>query len=438
MSVAAIKRWLCCCAGFSLWIFPLPLHAAVFGPQSYLSALAKAKPGTVIQLGPGTYHGGLPIIGLNGTPDRPIVIEAADPARPPRFLAHPGRHTVSIVDASYVRIRNLVLDGQGLPVDAVRAEKHSRHAHHITLEGLHIIGHGIDQGIVGIATRCPAWGWVIRRNVIARAGTGMYLGNSDGSAPFFAGIIEHNLIYDTLGYNLQIKHQYTRPVDLEAPSGPQMTIIRHNVFSKFGNGTNGRNARPNLLVGHFPGEGSGADDHYAIYGNFFYANPAEALFQGEGNVALYANLFVNPYGDAVHIQPHNDVPRNIWLFNNTVVAKGAGIELRGATGDYLRLMRGNILFSSEYGVSELHAGNLVGAFTRAGENLIDPFASPGRLDLKPKFVRASKGWTVFAAPAAFPQADLDFDGRTFQKGDMGAYSSADSPRAWSPRIAPKP
>ena len=251
-------------------------------------------------------------------------------------------------------------------------------------------------------------------------------------------MIEHNLIFDTIGYNLQIKHQRARAVNPDDLSTPLTTIIRHNVFSKYGNGATGHQARPNLLVGHFPLNGAGANDRYAIYGNFFYANPTEALFQAEGNVALYDNLFVNPYGDAVHIQPHNDVPRNIWLFNNTVVSKGTGIVLRGATGDYLRLLRGNILFSSEHGISELHAGNLVDAFSQAAENLINPFASPGRLDLKPKFVVASKGWTAFAAPTAFPQADVDFDERTFQQDDMGAYSSADYPRAWSPRIALKP
>ncbi len=57
--------------------------------------------------------------------------------------------------------------------------------------------------------------------------------------------------------------------------------------------------RPNVLVGHFPLEGPGVDDDYAIYGNFFYQNRDEALFQGEGNVALYGNLFVNEYGDAI-------------------------------------------------------------------------------------------------------------------------------------------
>ena len=112
----------------------------------------------------------------------------------------------------------------------------------------------------------------------------MYLGNSDGSAPFIAGIIENNLIVDTIGYNLQIKHQRPRPDFPGMPAGRSLTLIRHNVFAKAEGGVR-EAARPNVLLGHFPLEGSGTEDRYAVYGNFFYQNRYEALFQGEGNIA---------------------------------------------------------------------------------------------------------------------------------------------------------
>src|SRR5262249_150356 len=142
-------------------------------------------------------------------------------------------------------------------------------AHHITLDGLTIFGYGANQQKVGISTKCPAWGWVIRNNVIKGSGTGMYLGNSDGSAPFVAGLIEHNLIMDTIGYNLQIKHQRQRPIISGMPEDRSVTIIRHNVFSKSNNSSREKLARPNLLVGHWPPDGAGMEDSYAIYGNFF-------------------------------------------------------------------------------------------------------------------------------------------------------------------------
>ena len=133
---------------------------------------------------------------------------------------------------------------------------------------------------------------MIRNNVIERVGTGMYLGNSDGSRPFVNGLIEHNVIIDTIGYNIQIKHQTSRP---EIPGLTRgTTIIRHNVFVKSQWFKNNEGARPNLLVGHPPDSGVGADELFLIYGNFFWKNPKEALFQGEGHIAFFNNVCVNP------------------------------------------------------------------------------------------------------------------------------------------------
>ena len=421
-------------AALAFWC--LLAHAATrVGPGDYLSAVTHATAGAVIQLEPGVYTDGLPIKEINGTADRPIVIEAADRWSPPLLLARPGTNTVSIANASYVIIRDLVLDGQGIAVDAVKAEQRSRFAHHITIEGLRIVGYGADQFTIGISTKCPAWGWVIRRNVIVLPGTGMYLGNSDGRDPFIGGLIEYNLIVDPRGYGIQIKHQAVRSHVEGQPDTPQVTIIRHNVVSKYGNGSEGNLARPNLLVGHFPTSGPGKDDRYLIYGNFLYANPSEALFQGEGNVALYDNLFVNPFGDAVHIQPHYDVPRNIWLFNNTVVASGDGVELRGHVDDYLRELQGNVVFA-RHDRAKAYPGNLTGAPEDGARYLIKPEGGPGQLDLRLKRGAVkSRGKSPLRWP--WPDADRDFDGRPLSDGDVGAYARS-APAGWIPNLAIKP
>ncbi|HVK56911.1 MAG TPA: hypothetical protein VM532_18015 [Burkholderiales bacterium] len=433
---AALIRYFC--ALLLLGSFSFSFAASVVDPTTYLSAIANAEPGSVIKLTPGIYYDGLPIVGLRGASTQPIVIEAANPARPPRLLARPRKNTVSIVNSSHVQIRNLVLDGRGLPVDAVKAEGHSRFAHHITLEGLRIINHGADQGNIGISTKCPAWGWIIRRNVIIRAGTGMYLGNSDGSAPFFDGVIEHNLIFDTLGYNLQIKHQHVRSPEADWTPGPHTTIIRHNVFSKYGNAAQGQAARPNVLVGHFPKEAHGVNDRYVVYGNFFYANSTEALFQGEGNIALYANLFVNPFGDAIHVQPHNDVPKNIWLFHNTVIASNVGIHLRGDTENYLRALAGNVVFAASPEAPRLEADNLIGEYAQANAYLNKPFASPGRLNLKIKSDIAVAKPATCAFFELFPDAGRDFEGIPYKACGVGAYERGSRPPRWNPNLAFKP
>ncbi len=230
-------------------------------PGNYLSFLGSLGPGDTLQLAAGIYTSGLSINDLNGTAANPIVIIGPASGSPAVFEAQSCCNTVSIRDSSYIEIRNLELDGLGKPdIDAVKAEGDAQWAHHITLENLYIHDHDDNQQTVGISTKCPAWDWVIRNNIINSAGTGMYLGNSDGSAHFVNGLIEGNLIVDTTGYNLQIKHQTgTRPTGLGMPASGT-TIIRHNVFSKANNGATGGNARPNLLVGHWPLSDAGAND----------------------------------------------------------------------------------------------------------------------------------------------------------------------------------
>jgi hypothetical protein len=310
------------------------------GSEDYRDYLRRLQPGDRLLLEPGDYVQGLPLHHLSGQAGRPIVIEAANPAEPPRFIARARANAVSLVDARHLIVRHLELDGRNLPVDAVKAEGHSRYADFITLEHLHIHDHAASQQNVGISTKCPAFGWVVSNNRIERAGTGMYFGDSDGSDPFVAGLIESNRITHTLGYNLQIKHQKSRPTDV---ADRHDTVIRYNVFSKQ-DALPGPQARPNVLLGHFPLAGTGSEDRYLVYGNLFLHNPSEALLQAEGRVAIYDNVFINGGGDAVRIQPHNDEPRDMAIFSNTVLASGAGIQVRQAEGAaYRQRVIGNVV-----------------------------------------------------------------------------------------------
>jgi hypothetical protein len=298
------------------------------GTDDYLEHLRRLQPGDRLLLAPGDYLQGLPLHHLAGQAGEPIVIEAADPAAPPRFIARPRANTVSLVNVRHLVVRHLELDGRNLPVDAVKAEGHSRYADFITLEHLYIHDHAASQQNVGISTKCPAYGWIVRNNRIERVGTGMYFGDSDGSDPFVGGLIEGNHVSATLGYNLQIKHQ---TVHIPEYADRHDTLIRHNVFSKQG-AAPGPLARPNVLLGHVPVSGTGSQNRYLVYGNLFLHNPSEALLQAEGRVAVYDNVFINGGGDAIRIQPHNDVPREMDIFSNTVLASGTGIQVRQREG----------------------------------------------------------------------------------------------------------
>jgi hypothetical protein len=406
-------------------------------PESYRRLLGELRAGDTLSLAPGRYADGLPLHNLAGAPDLPITIAGPAEGAPALFVAELERNTVSIIDSHDVVVKNLVLDGRDLPVDGVKCEGTARYSHHITLENLLIRRHGSNQQVVGISTKCPAWNWVIRGNTIVGAGTGMYFGNSDGTAPFVAGLIERNLVVDTLGYNLQIKHQNRRP-DIEGMPRTSVTTIRRNVFSKAA-GSSTDLPRPNVLVGHFPPFGDGVDDRYVVYGNFFYANPVDALFQGEGNVAVYGNLFVNPFGDAIHIQPHNDIPKQVDIAFNTVVAGRTGIMVAPAAGSaaFRQSVVGNAVFAATPLVGGIQKGNFTASFADADRYLMRPSGIPGEIDLAPRAPLASADADA-PNPAQLAEWDRDFNGQQRSSGSIGAYATVGTNPGWRPALSLMP
>ncbi|MCB9712293.1 MAG: right-handed parallel beta-helix repeat-containing protein [Myxococcales bacterium] len=406
-----------------------PGSILVADPTNYRDQLDAMQPGDVLQLAAGTYDQGLPISGMNGSAGACFVIEGPATGAPAVLTGSSSRNTVSIRDSSYVVIRNLELDGIGELGDAVKAEGDASYAHHIVLEGLYIHDHAADQQVVGISSKCPAWSWVIRNNWIESTGTGVYLGNSDGSAPFVAGLLEHNVVLDTTGYNMQIKQQNPRP-DLAGLSEHDTTIIRHNVFSKLANGSVAE-ARPNLLLGHWPTSGPGVDDLYEVYGNFFHENPTEALMQAEGNVAIHGNVFVNGSGPGLVVQPHNDVPRRIEVFLNTFVTTGAAARITGGDPGFAQRFVGNAAFGDPALTGGEQIDDHTGTFADATAVLAAPTGVlGGGLDLHPQPGQLADGWDT-SGLEAFMWWDRDFDGRPRDAGIRGAYAGPADAGAWS-------
>ena len=410
-------------------------------PSNYRSLLGTLMPGDLLRLAAGTYSEGLPIDGLGGEPDRCILIEGPASGPPAVFTGRDCCNTVSLSNSSYLAIRRLELDGRGRLGDGVKAEGTSDWVHHLTLEDLYIHGHGAGQQIVGINSKCPAWNWVIRRNLIDGAGTGIYLGNSDGEDSFVAGLIEHNLIVDTVGYNLQIKHQSQRETVLGQPAEGS-TIIRHNVFSKASGGATGGSARPNLLVGHWPTTGLGVDDDYLIYGNFFYQNPTEALFQGEGNVILYGNLLVNDFGPAVHVQPHNGDPRRVRLFQNTVVASATGLRVIGGLGGFTRELTGNAVFAATPLSGGVQVDNVTDTYAAAAGYLTNPdgaiSGAGDRLDLFPLPAALAGPAIDLSGLSGYEDRDRDFNGVPRPGTFRGAYAGDGANPGWTLALERKP
>ncbi|MBI5647310.1 MAG: hypothetical protein HY962_10295 [Ignavibacteriae bacterium] len=410
-------------------------------PSNYRSFLSTLRAGDTLSLAAGTYTQDLALSGLNGTADAPIVITGSPVRYTTVFLARACCNTVSITQCSYLVIRNLELNGNGVEVDAVKGEGTAGNwAHHITLEYLNIVGYGGDQQLVGISTKCHAWDWVIRRNRIIGAGTGLYLGNSDGDKPFVNGLIEYNLILNPVGYCMQIKHQAAGVRDVFPGTAVDgKTIVRHNVFCKQQNASTGANARPNVLLGAFPPDGPGARDTYEVYGNFFYDNPVEALLQVTGNTNLYANVFVNHQDPAgfptVSVTAQNGFrPRTIHIFHNTILSASTtgGIRLYNPDPAYTRTCIANAVFTA-HGIEPNFPdtlANVLDAYRRAGLFLVGVSSDIARLDLVP-FCTRLRGDAL--PDSLFPDAtdgDRDFNGLPYDATYRGAYACCDVNPGW--------
>lgn len=410
-------------------------------PTNYVSQLGKLQPGDTLHLAAGTYTKQLNITNLNGSPQAYVVITGPDSGAPAIFVGNACCNTVEFVNSSYVAVRNLTIDAQHIAgVFGVSAKGATGNlVHHIRIENNSFLNHDGSQQTVAISTKTPTWGWEIRGNSIVSAGTGLYLGNSDGSSPFVAGLIEGNLIRDTIGYNGEIKFQNPRPTVPGMPTTPSTTIIRDNVFCK-NDQPSPDGDRPNFLVGGFPSTGPGSEDRYEIYRNFFYHNPRESLLQVSGRVTVHDNLFVDVVGNAVLAQNHDLPLRQAYIYNNTIYSAGSGIRFGSAAvqGD---AVIGNLV---------LAAMPIVGTIANQKDNLTAPVAMGATLLQKPAIVLSGSSFLPLPSQAVGSPLDLsmfsadtdwqyDFAGTS--KGSQrfrGAYASDGNNPGWQPACDRKP
>ena len=428
------------------------VHANFISATSanYTSYISGLKPGDTLFLAAGSYTNQLNLNGKNGTATDPIVIMGD--GNNTVFLGNACCNTVNLTDCSYIVIRNFKIDGQNINyIDGVKAGGGATHfAHHITLEDLYIVNNGGnidgDNQTVGISTKCAAWAWTIRRCIIIAAGTGIYLGNSDGTSPFVGGLIENNMVINTRGYNMQIKAQNNGVRDLFPGTAvdSQKTIVRYNVWSKDVGSTQigqGDGSRPCVLFGHFPPMGNGSHDTYEVYGNFFYNNPTEALIQITGNTALYNNIFVNhvaptDFGPVVITNHESFPPRDIRVFHNTVVSNSsdAGIGLYGANTAYQQYCYANAVFSAGTPILGFTAPNTVDNITDTYANADTYVSAPASaipgLDVYPLPGQLKGTLTSSSLMTGYPDYNIDFNGDIYDWTYRGAYSGAGVNGGW--------
>ena len=379
---------------------------------------------------------------MQGTVDAPITIRGPASGDPAVLEGESCCNTIELERAAHLVIEHLHLDGLGLSdPSAVYAGDVS---HDIVLQDLLIENYDGSRNTVGISTKADAWNWTVRRNVIRDTGTGMYFGlpdnaNFNGEAAFAGGLIERNLVTDTIGYNIQIKDQIEAHPP-EAAGASRTTIIRDNVFSKSPDNSDGGGARPNLLVGHWPLSGDGADDYYVIEGNFFYGNPTEALFQGDGNIVFYNNLMVidRPGGDAIAIFPTGQAQQRLEIFHNTILADDRGIRVSGSDASYVQRIEANAVFADRPIQGPGQADNVTDARSAADDYLAAPDAALGSLSLFPEDGALTRSALASDRYSGFPGSEADFEGAARDGTVRGAYTDAGGAAAWTLALAIKP
>jgi len=412
-------------------------------PSNFRSLVDQLQAGDTLVLAPGAYTP-LRINGRNGTPGAWIVIRGTGSPSQTVINGESGYNTVQIDGSSYVAVENLRIDGRGYDVDGINCK--DAITHDIRIEGCSLVGLNNNQGTVAISTKEIVWNWTIRNNSILQPGTGIYLGNSGGDAPFVNGVIEGNFILNPTGYCMEIKHQLPYSLPPGMPSGPNRTIIRNNVFIKDDRPSEAGD-RPNLLVGPFPTSGPGAGDLYEIYGNFIYYNPRESLFQGSGRMTIHDNLLVggSAGGAALYLTDHNGALTYATVYNNTIYTGGSGITFATPPRSY-GLATGNLVFSGQpialcgscTGV--LVRDNVTASIANAPQYVNQPSLTAGAMDFYPRSDCATCSGAPLDLSPVTGDRDyaLDFNGTS--KGSLayrGAYAGSGTNPGWRPVSGPK-
>lgn len=414
-------------------------HAADIAatPANYKDLLNTLKPGDTLKLAGGNYPL-LSLTGVAGTAANWITIEGPSSGTPATITINPANpgccNIIQLANVSYVALKSLRIDSA--LVDAIDGVNARGLTHNVLVENCTFVGQGSHQQTVAISTKGTAHSWTVRGNTILEAGTGMYFGDSNGGQPFINGLIENNLIVDTIGYNAQFKFQlpYTQPAGLGA--GPYKTVIRNNVFIKNKPQSSWPAAlvdgpRPNLLVGGFPTSGYGSNDSYEIYGNFFYENKdGESLFQGAGWVSLHDNVFVGGSRAGMALQNHDLPLRRAYVYNNTIYARGQGISVAGASLED-SLVTGNAVFTDQGISAPVQKDNVVDTPANAANHVNQPSYVLGSMDFYPKAGRLKGSALDLSKMTGQVDYNRDFNGTS--KGAFeyrGAYAGEGTNPGW--------
>jgi hypothetical protein len=319
--------------------------------QSFEAAAESLLPGDTLIVNAGTYSDtGRISIGVKGSAAAPVLIRAADGARP--VITRPAgaavQNTINIEGATYLAIRGLEIVGNG--GDGINM---SGNPSFITLEDLVI--HDVD---VGINFRSSMNDITVRRNHIYRTGAlngtgeGMYVGCNDATCIVRNSLIEGNWIHDTLPGT-------TQGDGIEVKVGSHSNVLRNNVIYNM--------AYPGIFV-----YGTGANPVNMVEGNVIW-NCLEGIYAVAD--AVVRNNIVIGSGTGLSLYGHGQVAqmKNVTAVNNTLIDNGTGLFLRWGSNVANMLLANNAVYSP--GKTALSTGGSIGTGATIRANALQSGAS---------------------------------------------------------------
>jgi len=293
-------------------VFPA-VGQTVADNTSLANALKNAMPGSVIKLQSGTYRGGV-FADLQGTKDKPIVIEAAGKEKP---IIEGGTSGLQISKAKYVTVRNLRLRGaagNGINIDDGKTVDHSSVG--VVLEGLEVE----DVGPVGNCDGIKLSGlkeFVVRDCIVTGWG-----GNGIDLVGCRDGVIERCTLTGKEGFN-----PATGP---QIKGGSSNVIIRNCRFDRAGQRAVNIGGSTGLEFFR-PLDAPFEAKDITVENNVFMGSEAAAAFVGVDGAVFRHNTIIDPGKWVFRIlQESRDARftrcRNVNVERNLIVYRRAAVR----------------------------------------------------------------------------------------------------------------
>jgi len=410
---------------FACFLLTGSAHAEVFnvGPNDDLfGTLQGLQAGDEVIVEDGVYDtGGFFEVTWNGTANDPIVVRAADGARP--HIRGVRSQNVINVSGSYYTLRGFEITNGSHGVRVATSD-------HGTFEDLYI--HDIND--VGISCNRPNNTYdvmVLRGNEIfdtgaTGVGEGMYLGCNNAACVFSNSIVERNFLHDMGG---------SQGDGIEVKTGSFGNIVRHNVVY--------RTKFPAItMYGFMPGPGR---EPNVVEGNIVWGTQDNGI-QLVGQVIVTNNIVLQAGASGISSKPSQGFdPVETILQHNTVV-NGSGECFRANNWD---LGRGHVVTNNVFycpggvatnfrdgaGTDPIIAGNVIlGSENRPqggtvqGVSIAADLGDPRQGDVYPRVGSALIG---AGDPAHTLAEDFNGLGRADNAPDAGAYEfSTDTNPGW--------